>query len=354
MTTATEIACNCLSREFDIALLDIADKRDLSNVGKLEIRNIFLALKHAVEFWILLWKRNPEIVYIPIAQHALPFLRDCLFLIPSRLAGRKTIIHLHGGYFGKFWEGSGPIMRAVVRFALGRAARAIVLGECLRNLFDGVVSRERVVAIPNGIPDFASDIVGNRSNAPTMIYLGALMKSKGVLDLLSALPAVREQIPEVQLILTGEWFSQDDHAAAMETIRKNRLESCVRFTGPKGAPEKYDLYRAADVFVLPTFYPNEGHPYTILEAMCAGLPVVSTNVGCIPETVLDGETGYIIPKHDITVLSLRLITLFQDSDLRSRMGQAARRRYEELYSDRRFTERLIATFHEVHLEEAFR
>jgi len=345
MSTATEIVLNGLLGEFQVVFLDIADKRDLSNVGKFEIGNILLALRSGIQFAYLLLKKKPRIVYVPIAQSWLPFLRDCLFLIPARLANCKVIIHLHGGHFGEFWAGSGRTMRAVIRFSLGKAARVIVLGECLRNLFDGVVPRNRVVAIPNGIPDFGNVRVSERQNAPTLLYLGALMRNKGVLELLSALPVVRETIHEVQLVLTGEWCSKGDYAAAMEIIIRNGIESCVRFTGTMGAPEKYELYRAADIFVMPSF--NEGHPYAILEAMCAGLPVVGTDVGCIPETVIDGETGYIVSKYDAATLARRITTLLQDDELRVKMGAAARRRFEDFYTDCRFSEKLRAVFREL-------
>lgn len=344
MSTATELALRTLSDDFEIVFLDIADKRDLSNIGRFEIGNILLAIKHGVQFCHLLLKKKPTIVYIAIAQQWLPFLRDCLFLIPSRLAGRKVVIHLHGGLFGEFWASSGRVMRSVMRLALGRAACVIVLGERLRPLFDGVVPLERVTAIPNGIPDWRGGRIERRSGSPVMLYLGALMKSKGVLELISIVPAVRERIPGAQLVLTGEWLSKDDEAEAIEMIHRNDLKDCVHFTGPKGSPEKYEIYRSADIFVMPTFYPNEGHPYTILEAMCAGLPVVSTDVSCIPETVIDGETGYVVAKHDTSALTERIVDLLEDRDLRVRMGSAGRRRFEEHYTSDRFKRQFRSAF----------
>lgn len=347
MSTATEIVRSAISTELDVVFVDLVDKRDLSNVGKFELRNVLLAMKNGLTFLHLLLKKKPEIVYVPIAQQWLPFLRDCLFLIPARIAKRKVIIHLHGSHFGEFWAGSGRAMRFVIRFALSRAARVIVLGECLRHLFDGVVSSNRVVVIPNGIPDYGNERTCERSNGQTLLYLGALMKSKGVLDLLSAMPFVRKEIPRVRLLLTGEWLSEEDRIAAMAIVARNGLKDCVEFTGSKGKPEKYNLYRSADIFVMPTFYPNEGHPYSILEAMCAGLPIVTTDVACIPETVIDGETGYIVPRNDVTALAGRLAGLLQDDNLRNQMGVAARRRFEHFYTDHRFNEQIRAVFREV-------
>jgi len=348
MTTAATIARNSLTEDFAVTFVDTADRRGLANVGKFEMTNVLLALKHGLQFLQLLLSKRPRIVYIPISQQWLPFLRDCLFLVPARVLRRKVIVHLHGGHFGRFYRESNALMRAIIRVALSKAERVVVLGDCLRDLFKGIVPSDRIAVIPNGIEDFGTnDIPLRKSHAPTLLFLSALMKEKGILDLLSVMPEIRECCPDVSLVVTGEWLNEGDRKAAEQLIVEHGLKNCVHFTGPIGAPDKYDLFRAADMFVLPTYYPNEGHPYAILEAMCAGLPVVSTDVACIPETVIDGITGYIVPRRDTAALAERIAMLLKDSDLRVRMGKAARRRFREQYTTERFACELRAAFRDV-------
>jgi glycosyltransferase involved in cell wall biosynthesis len=91
--------------------------------------------------------------------------------------------------------------------------------------------------------------------------------------------------------------------------------------------DKARLLISSDIFVFPTCYPYEGHPFVILEAMAAGLPVISTDQGAIRETVLDGLTGFIVPHSDPRAIAEKILLLLRDSDLRRRMGSASRDRF---------------------------
>ena len=87
-----------LKQSFEVVHLDTADRRTLDNVGRFEFHNVLLALYHGARFhWLLLSKR-PAVVYMPVSESVPGFLRDCLFLLPSRLWGIPVVLHLHGGH----------------------------------------------------------------------------------------------------------------------------------------------------------------------------------------------------------------------------------------------------------------
>jgi glycosyltransferase involved in cell wall biosynthesis len=351
MTVATELASHALEAHvLPCIYLDTADRRGLSNVGKLDLWNLLLAAKHGIRcMWILLTKR-PRIVYVPIAQSWLPFLRDCLFLIPSRLLRREVVIHLHGGYFKRFYGETSPLMRWIIHRALANTRCAIVLGRNVADAFEGILPRERIRIVPNGIPDtFAERTprVGNGNKTHTLLYLSALVAEKGVLDLLRALPKVRERAGNVRAVVAGEWCSERDREVARQLIERAGLENMVEFAGPVGPDRKRELLTNADAFVFPTAYRYEGHPYVILEAMAASLPVISTNVACIPETVRDGVEGFLVESGDVNALADRIGRLLVDEPLRARMGEAGRERFLRCYSYDKFAERMKAVFAEV-------
>src|SRR5713226_1052979 len=153
MSVATELLLRAMGDEIAFVHVDTADRRGLANIGKIEMGNVFLALYHGLKcFWVLLGKR-PQVVYVQISQAWLAFLRDCLFLIPARLLRRKVIVHLHGGYFGTFYRETSPLMRQIIRFALGGAACGIVLGKNVGGAFNDIIPPERIRIVPNGIPD---------------------------------------------------------------------------------------------------------------------------------------------------------------------------------------------------------
>jgi glycosyltransferase involved in cell wall biosynthesis len=170
------------------------------------------------------------------------------------------------------------------------------------------------------------------------------------LDVLSALPAIAEGVPDVRAIFAGEWYRAEDQQSAEGMVRDLKLESHVEFIGPVTPPRKYEVIREADVFVMPTYYKNEGHPFVILEAMSAGLPVVSTNAGCIPETVVDGISGFIVEPGNKKEFAGRVVSLLTNDDLRRRMGEASRTRFLEHYTLTRFSAQMKELFREVAAE----
>jgi glycosyltransferase involved in cell wall biosynthesis len=347
MTLATDLLVKATETHFTHVRLDTADRRGLSNVGKFDLGNVLFALRHGIEFLKLLVTKWPRAVYVQIAQAWLPFLRDCLFLIPARLTHRVVIVHLHGSAFGNFYRGTSPVMRRVIRYAIGNAACGIILGTNIGDVFDGIIPRERVCVVPNGIPDyFANQTQHDRENsAPVLFFLGALVAEKGFLDVLRALPQVKERVGSFRVIFAGELCSQRDTEIAKGIIAKFALGDYVEFVGPIGPERKFSLFREADIFVFPSA--NEGQPFVILEAMAAGLPVISTTVGCIPEMVQDEVTGFLIHSGDIEKLAEKICTLITRNSLRRKMGEAGRHRFMREYSFDRFAERICSVFSQV-------
>jgi glycosyltransferase involved in cell wall biosynthesis len=346
MSVATELVLGAIRNEVSLIHLDTSDRRDLSNLGRIDLVNIALAAWHGVRCWWLMLTRRPEIVYVPIAQDTLAFLRDCLFLVPARVLRKKVIVHLHGGYFHAFYQSASSPMQGLMRYALGKIQRAVVLGTALEGMFDGVLAPNRVRVIPNGIPDyFPDDVHGTDDSRPrTILFLGTLMKEKGVLDVLSALPVIAERVPGVRAVFAGGWLRADERELAEQMVRDLKLEPHVEFIGPVTPPRKHEVLRLADVFIMPTFYKNEGHPYAILEAMSAGLPVVSTHVGCIAETVIDGVTGFVIQPGNQEALVERTVLLLTDDNLRKTMGKASRDRFLKQYTVERFSDQMRELF----------
>jgi glycosyltransferase involved in cell wall biosynthesis len=121
--------------------------------------------------------------------------------------------------------------------------------------------------------------------------------------------------------------------------RERGLEENVSFDGPLYGEEKAAACRAADIFVHPTR--EDCFPLVILEAMSAGLPVVASEEGGIPDEVEDGKTGLLFRKGDSADLARCLETLLVDASLRTRMGAAGRDRFEKRFMKACFEDRLL-------------
>jgi glycosyltransferase involved in cell wall biosynthesis len=332
-----------LAESFRIVHLDISDRRSMNNSERLDFGNVYLALAHGVRFLFLTVRERPDIVYVPVSQNALGFLRDSLFLIPAKLLGGKLAIHLHGGAFHRFYGDANCLMRSLVRVAFSRVDLAIVLNEKYRNIFGELIAPGRVAVVENGIVDeFAAEFAGGFSAAAQrqrglpgrrlrVLFLSILVESKGFVDVLHAVPQVLEQIPEAEFIFVGDGTGYAEFEKARAWIEERGLQTWVKFPGPKWGEEKRRILLDADVFAFPTWYPYEGQPRVVLEAMAAGLPIVTTQHAAIAETVGEAGALYVRP-HDPADIAARLITLLKDRGLRAAMGEGNRRRFLERYT----------------------
>jgi glycosyltransferase involved in cell wall biosynthesis len=150
-----------------------------------------------------------------------------------------------------------------------------------------------------------------------VLFLGRLEQSKGVFDLLEAISALRAAIPDVHLLCAGEG---DRHAVERYAERLG-ISDAVRFTGWVSPSGKRALLESAAAFVLPSY--SAGLPVSLLEAMAAGVPVVASPIGGIPEVVVDAVTGFLVAPGDTQTLERLLRKLLVDRKLGERIGAAA-------------------------------
>jgi glycosyltransferase involved in cell wall biosynthesis len=178
------------------------------------------------------------------------------------------------------------------------------------------------VVIHNGVDLARPTASGTGAEPCRLVTVGRLQAPKDVLTLVRALAELPQRAYEGVIVGDGP-----DRPALESEIRRLDLEPVVQLAGERtDVPE---LLAAADVFVLSSR--SEGLPLSILEAMAAGLPVVATNVGGVPELVVEGETGFLVPPGDPQALAVALERLLGDSALRRRLGAAGRRRAEERF-----------------------
>jgi glycosyltransferase involved in cell wall biosynthesis len=340
-------------QEYHLLHLDTSDRRSIANIGKFEFGNIFLALRHAWKFLSLLLHSRPDLVYVPISQGTGGYLRDLTFLLPARWLRIRVIVHLRGSEFRTFYQESAGLLQLLIRYSLGSIRRVIVLGESLRNIFAGLVPDERISVVPNGSEDLlAGGPLPERTGGAqlTGLFLSNLRRRKGVLVALEAAISAIQQDPNLRFIFAGEYRYEELRNLIESQQRDSGLVERLLLPGVVSGADKQRLLLESDFLVFPPIAP-EGHPRVILEAMAAGLPVITTAQGAIPETVLDGVTGFIVPPGDAGAILEKIQLLTQDPDLRRRMGQAARQRFLDFYTVEISNARLAQVFKQA-LEES--
>ena len=340
VATAIELLLQSeVSRKYELIHLDTADRRGLGNIGRLDVGNVTLAFRHAIQFLRLLLKHRPHAIYLPLSQHRLAFLRDCVFLLPAVALGLPVIAHVHGGRMGYFLDATDPVTRALARLLL-RFTDVIVLGESMRSTVERYVGAKHVHVVPNGLPDPGT---ASREGAGKIrvLYLGTLLESKGYADVLAAANAFRGRT-DVEFVFAGEVLTD----STRQQMRSVEAEpgGLVRYAGVVVGDEKRKLLQSSDIFVFPTSYEFEGHPYVLLEAMSAGLAVITTDHATIGETVRDGAEAVIVEKHSPHQIVHAIEALIREPERRAELGANARARYVERYSAARWGAAMLRVF----------
>ena len=220
---ATQIILNSrFVSEFKVIHIDTADRRPLNNLGKLDVINIYLALKHYFLLLLKLLFVNVDLVYIPISQTTIGFLRDLPFVLLAKLFRKKVVLHLRGGYFGEFYNLSNGVIKYIIQKTLKRVNRMIVLGNSLKILFDGLIDEDKLSVVPNGL-NLSTDEIGYKSydeNHLKILFLSNLIETKGFKDVLYSIKKVAECYDNVKYIFAGAWRKDKDKPECENYLKK--------------------------------------------------------------------------------------------------------------------------------------
>jgi len=233
------------------------------------------------------------------------------------------------------------VYRWIEQLAAPLATRIITVSEFDRQLAlsHRLASPDKVVTVHNGMPDIPPAQRASPGRSPVRLAMIARFEpQKDHRTLFRALAGLKDQPWQLDLIGDGPLLPE---AEAM--VRDLGIVQRVRFWGQR--MDVAQRLAEAQVAVLITNW--EGFPRSILEAMRAGLPVVSSKVGGIAESVRDGETGFVVAQGDAHGLQQRLKQLLDDPSLRTRMGASGRDRYEKHFTLDHTVEKTLSVYREI-------
>ena len=262
----------------------------------------------------------------------------------------RLIVWYHSDVIRPSWR-YRLFYRPFLRFALSRAVRIVVsspaLGASAPELQD---FQAKCKVIPFGIEPRHSNALGaivqrageirRDANRPIVLFVGRLVPYKGVDVLLEALKGLN-----AVALIVGEGPLR---ARLEEQARELEISDHVRFLGSVDDDELAALYRACNIFVLPSVTRQEAFGVVQLEAMAAGRPVVSTDLGTgVGWVNRDGETGYVVPPRNPRALREALARLLADADLQKSMGEAAAKRIRAEFTLERMIDDTLSLYREV-------
>jgi L-malate glycosyltransferase len=278
-----------------------------------------------------LWKR--ERVDLVHAHQYTPFF----YALAARRGGRRppVLFTEHGRWFP-----DRPRLKRIIfnRLLLRRGDRIVGVGEAVRHalIVNEGISARRVEVVYNGVDAAAFEEngidraairreIGVGSDDFVIIQVARLDHLKDHATAIRTIGRIASVRPDARLVLVGEGPERPKIEAE---IAQRRVEPQVRLLGLR-----HDIARllaAADVFLLTSI--SEGIPVTLIEAMAARLPVVSSDVGGVSEVIEPGKTGLVTASGDDAALARAVLRMAEDPAMRHEMGQRGRRRAEDVFS----------------------
>jgi glycosyltransferase involved in cell wall biosynthesis len=187
-------------------------------------------------------------------------------------------------------------------------------------------TRSKIHVVPNGI-EFKNIIDKcqiDTSSRSDILLISNLERHKGIDLLVKSIPIVLRSVSDLKVFIAGVGPEEDELKRLAKELGLNRY---IEFLGYISERDKYRYLKITKIFVIPSRWENS--PITLFEAMAAGIPVIGSNVGGIPDVLEDGKTGFIFESEDIPELAYKIVKLLKNEELRKKMGQAAQEKAKE-------------------------
>jgi glycosyltransferase involved in cell wall biosynthesis len=263
--------------------------------------------------------------------------------VVARLAGRGMILHAQSSWTG--WKA-----------AVQAARRVVVISHYVRREYErNGIPAEKIDVVHNGIDveffasagDAAAALarLGAPAGTPLVMLPGRLSRYKGQLELVEAIPTILASAPAARFVFAGADTSElgdlpGSGGRSMRQVLEQRAAELgvaghAAFLPASTEHEMADLYAAADVVVVPSW--EEPFGLVVIEAMAAGTPVVGSTTGAIPEIIVGGESGLLVPPREPAALAGAITALLDSPDLRQRLGASAQARMRSLFTLERYS-----------------
>jgi glycosyltransferase involved in cell wall biosynthesis len=327
---------------FEISVVDVATAHQIDSIGKFSVKKVFSSIAIFFRIFFRLVKFKPGLVYFTLSPSGLAFYRDAFFIFLIRLFKPKIVYHLHGK--GIQAESRRSRFYRLVSRKVFKGSYVIHLSPTLAKDTAGLDIKKSFV-VANGIP--VIDTVQKTNNErPQLLFLSNYVRTKGVVDVIDAVEIVARENSNFHLCLAGKPFDVSI-GELKERINRKGLDELVSVCGPVYGKDKYEMLASSDVFIFPTYYPNEAFPLALLEAMQFGLVCISTRVGGIPDMILDGETGFLVEERNITDLAGKIRQVLNQPGAISSMGEKAKEEFVSKYTVSIFERNMVSTFNDI-------
>lgn len=333
----TIIQSQYLKEKFDFTHIDIKNNKDIfTHLSKIK-------------------NSDADLFYFTISQTKLGNMRDMIILNALLRKKKKIVIHYHGGYYKELYKTFNPIQKKINKYQIGKVNVFIALSESLKTLFEDVIDIKKVRICENYIEEkslmneelFQEKLTVIKEKPVEVLYLSNFIESKGYKDILAAIKNINTNIV---FNFAGIFFAEKEKVEFLNFIKNNRLGDKAIYHGLVDGESKKSLLFKSNIFILPTYYPKEGQPISIIEAMGNGLSVITTKHAGIPDIVTEKNGVLINPKSPSEIITA--IDILCDSNLLIEIAKENRRKVLKNFKEIDYLKRLERIFNEVLEDES--
>lgn len=257
------------------------------------------------------------------------FWRFSLYVFFGKLSNKNVIMHIHGAEFKSFYGESNIFLKFIISAVLESTERLIVLSKHWKDYFEEISPKVSKIIVENSVSLTKLNIERNyNSDVKKVLFLGGLTARKGVNELLEAIPKIKDKNENILFTVAG--FPLKNEKLLLKRLERAEEQGLLDLRVNISNDTKSQLFLDSHIFLLQSF--DEGLPFTILEAMSYGLPVVSTPVGAIPEVIVEEENGILISPGKSNQLVEKILELISNVDLLKKMQTANLLKIKNHYS----------------------
>lgn len=319
---------------FDTRFVNLSASQRLGEIERFSFRKVSFLFRLLREVRKSVREWRPDLVYVTPASGGPGFLKDYFLIRMLKREGCRIIAHMHNAGVREHQD-NWLYNHLYSRFFPD--IQVILLSERLFPDIQKYVPQERVSVCPNGVAGMDLP-VASKSSVPTLLFFSNLLVGKGILDFVDACRILKGKGIVFKADIAGAETADLDRKGLETLLKESGLEEMACYHGAAYGADKAALFARADVFVFPSH--REAFGLVAAEAMSAGLPVVATKVGSLPEMVAEGENGFLVDVGNVAALAGRMERLLSDPELRQSMGRAGYARYRDRFALEQFEKRI--------------
>ena len=323
-----------INNTFKTKYLNINSSSNLEQLGKKNFSKLYYILQTYFNLIFQLIHFRPDLCYFALNSKGIAFYRDLIIVFILKIFNKKIIYHLHNK--GVKEREKKFTFKLFYKFIF-KNEKVILLS---KNLFLDVkrfVKINQVSFCPNGIKKVKRLKPNNNSNKIQLLFFSNLFKFKGVYNLLDICSILKERKLDFTCNFVGDIGDIDLYNFNKKVLDLN-LSKYVIYHGPKFENEKNEVFLNADIFIHPTL--DDCFPLVVLEAMQYGLPIVSTFEGGIPDIIDNNQNGLLFHNFDLIGMSNAVENLIKKRDLRLKLGNLARIKFNNEFTFHNFEKRI--------------